>query len=545
MTDKKVVVVGNGMVGSRFVEDLVARDPDERFQITVLGAEEYAPYNRVLLSEVVAGNVGVASLTLPSTNDSPRARIMRGTTAIALDRRGRRVITADGGVHPYDYVVLAAGSKARIPATRGLSPIGGLPAGVHALRTLDDAREIVAATVNARRAVVVGGGVLGLEAACGLAKRGLRVTLLHGSSNVMGRQLGPEAAAVVARAVAGLDIDLRTDVVTEQFVLRDGRVTAVRFAAEQIDTDLVVLACGTIPETVIASSAGLSVAEGVVVNRNLASPDDPCVFAIGDCAQPSEGSSGLIAQGWEQSRRLAAQLTRSRAPESPTLIRDTPRRPSMALRIAMEHLSSAQLDARGTDVVRLKAAGLDVVTMGARPDAANSAQRVVRLSDPAAGRFLEVVVEDGRLTGAVCVGSGQVGADLVVTYTRGTPVPTDPAYLLLRSLGGTPATANDPTAMPEDTAVCRCNGVTKRDIVTGWRDGAATLDQIASVTRATTGCGGCKEAVAGLIDWMAKSDPDRSSSPIGGAGGENSVTAPKHAVTTAKPLMHSAETRRG
>ena len=260
---------------------------------------------------MVAGKVEVASFTLPAA-DHPRARIFRGSTAVAIDRSTRTVFTADGDAHRYDVVVLATGSTARIPAIWGLASSAGPPAGVHALRTLDDARDIAAATVNARKAVVIGAGVLGLEAACGLARRGLSVTLIHGSATLMDRQLDPDAGVVLAHGLTKIGVDYRTGATTEEFLTGDGRVSAVRLAGdgakvgEQIDADLVVLACGTIPEVGIALGAGLSVDRGVIVDRNLASPDDQSIFAIGDCAQPGEGASGLIAQGWEQSRRLAA-----------------------------------------------------------------------------------------------------------------------------------------------------------------------------------------------------------------------------------------------
>ncbi|HEX7806748.1 MAG TPA: FAD-dependent oxidoreductase, partial [Cellulomonas sp.] len=153
----RVVVVGHGMVGARFADDLHARDRDGRFDVTVLGAEEYEPYNRVLLSEVVAGKIDVASLSLPRTV-RPRTRVLPGLACVVLDRAGRVAVDSDGGVHPYDVAVLATGARARIPDLHGFGPEGELPAGVHALRTLDDAREIVAATVNARVAVVVGAG---------------------------------------------------------------------------------------------------------------------------------------------------------------------------------------------------------------------------------------------------------------------------------------------------------------------------------------------------------------------------------------------------
>ncbi|KZM77740.1 FAD-dependent oxidoreductase [Cellulosimicrobium sp. I38E] len=571
----RVVVVGNGMVGSRFASDLVARCGTSAgptaVEVTVLGAEEYEPYNRVLLSEVVAGKVDVAAIGLPGADDA-RVTVRRGTEAIAIDRAARRVVTGEGA-YPYDVVVLATGAAARIPDLPGLTDLpGGLPRGAHALRTLDDAREIVAASVNARHAVVVGAGVLGLEVACGLARRGVAVSLVHGGGSVMDRQLDRAAGDVVARSLAGLGVRTWTRARTERVVVESGSVRGVTLrvpdggatagpsarpddGAERagdhatrlvdLEADLLVLACGTVPEAGLARAAGVAVDRGVVVGHDLASPDDPRVFAIGDCAQPPEGATGLIAQGWDQSRRLAEHLAERFAAAdaggpgaAQGAVSGRPRvrlgvdadRPSMALRLAMNVVArpvgqpSAQdlpgVDERpkaGTDVVRVKAAGLEIVTMGVcgerrTPD---PAQRSVTLSDPASGRHVEVVVADGLLVGATCVGAPEVGADLTATYTRRVPVPVDPAHLLLRPVAQAPAPASSPTHMPDRTTVCTCNGVTKGDVVGCWHDGARSVDDVARATRATTGCGGCKEVVCGLVDWLAKADPDQTRVALG------------------------------
>ncbi len=667
----RVVVVGNGMVGSRFAADLLATaGPDQEhgsrpLHVTVLGAEEYDPYNRVLLSEVVAGRADIGALTLPSTSDE-RAQVHRGAPAIAIDRGSRTVLTSDGAF-PFDAVVLATGSAPRVPDVPGLGagPGGTLPAGAHALRTLDDAREIVAAAANARRAVVIGGGVLGLEVACGLARRGLTVTVVHGGASPMDRQLGPDAGLAAARTLAELGITVRTGVRTREVVVREvggggavvagvglvpdvgrspravgalgaGRATRVagadvtgsaaegpagaerRAGAEvtgspadvtgptgkgtrdEVPADLLVLACGTVPEATLARTAGLTVDRGVVVGHGLASPDDSDVYAIGDCAQPPEGGTGLIAQGWEQSRRLAVLLALrlvsepGRALPRPgsdtsgaaarTHVRFTDAaRPSMALRIALgverggwsagddpvemrpagvsilsepplaasrgeespaatsfAHVRAAAAAAAAaappaapapsrpigqppatptvqtppatpTDVVRLKAAGLDVVAMGVcgARRVHDPSHRTLRLTDPDAGRHVEVVVAGGFLVGATVVGAPQIGADLTATYTRRVPVPADPAHLLLQPVAQAAAPASDPTHMPDRTTVCSCNGVTKGDIVASWREGARSTTDIARATRATTGCGGCKDVVCGLADWLRRADPEQ------------------------------------
>lgn len=510
----RLVVVGNGMVGSRFVEDLLAADVLGRYDVTVVGAEACEPYNRVLLSEVVAGKQDLSALTLP-TPTSPRLTLLRGEPAVHVDPEDRVVHTADGHRLRYDRLVLATGSAARVPPLSGLRSGDHLTAGVHALRTIDDAREVVAATLNATRAVVLGGGVLGMEAACGLARRGVVVTVVHPASTLMERQLDADAGRVVELAMANLGIDQRVGVGATSALVDGGRLAGLRLDdGEVLRADLLVLATGTVPHTALAADAGLSVDRGVLVDDDLRSPDDRRVFAIGDCAQPPEGGTGLVAQGWEQSRRLAAHLC-SDSGGSPY--------PPVAPRSATS----------GSDVVRLKAHGLDVVTMGvcgsARQD--DPAQRTLRLSDPDVGRHVEVVVSGGLLVGATCVGAGSVAADLVTTYTRRTPVPADPAYLLLPALA--PHQERGPTSpadLSEDTTVCRCNGVTKAAIAACVADGATSTAEVATATRATTGCGGCRDDVCALVEWLTP-----ATSPGAPGTGENHVTKGKH-------MIHSTET---
>ncbi|WP_425953694.1 FAD-dependent oxidoreductase [Xylanimonas sp. McL0601] len=523
----RVVVVGFGMVGARLVDELERRDPDGALDVTVLGAEEYEPYNRVLLTDVVAGRAEVAAIGMPLP--AGRARVLRGVGAAAVDRDARVVLADDGTRHPYDRLVLTTGSRARVPDLPGLET---LPAGVHSLRTLDDAREIVAATLNAPRAVVVGGGVLGVEAAVGLAARGLQVALVHGAGTPMDRQLDAGAGEVLAAALADRGVRVVAAARPREVLVVGGRAVGVRLdrgarGDEVLAAGLVVLACGTVPETGLAAAAGLAVDGGVVVGPDLASVDDPDVFAVGDCAQPPEGCRGLVAEGWDQARRLAEALTAPpRTERSPGAAgegeRGTPRvhlrapwersGPSAAVRLgtllATRAATDRGVETRGTDVVKVKAGELSVVAMGAcgAGRAPLPGERAVRLADPAAGRWVEAVVAGGVLVGATCVGDPRVAADLTAAYTRRTPVPADPAFLLLTPVAPAVAPASSPAHMPDDAVVCRCNGVTKADVAAAVEAGADDVPGVAAATRATTGCGGCADAVRGLCGWLGARD---------------------------------------
>lgn len=493
---EQVVVVGAGMVGHRFTEELARRDTGGRYDIHLVGAEDYAPYNRILLSDVLAGQCDVGALPLPEP-DPRRVAYQRGTTAVAIDREAGEVELSSGGGLRFDHLVLATGARAFVPPVPGLAD--GVPRHVHVLRTLDDCREIAARALNARHAVVLGGGVLGLEAACALVRRGVHVTLLHLADRLAESQLDPAPAEVLAASLGDLGIDVRTGVSISEVIAEDGELAAVLLTGRdglRIPADLLLVSCGVRARTELARAAGLTCDRGIVVDGDLHTVEDPRVHAIGDCAQPPEGSSGLVGPGWQQAARLAARLTGTSQPP------------------AASHASV------GAPTVRLKAAGVDLVTMGVRATQAEpGVDRVVTIGDPAGRRHLELTVRDARLAGVTCVGSPDLAASLSVVFDRGTPLPVDPLALLL------PERAEEdgrPALMPSDTPVCRCNGVTKRDIVSAWEAGARSVPGVAASTRATTGCGGCRGIVCGLVEWLQDSDPDTASQP-GPVVGEGSV----------------------
>lgn len=505
---ERVVVVGAGMVGHRFVEELVRRDAEHRFEVHLLGAEDYAPYNRILLSDVLAGRCDLAALALPEP-DPDRVSFHRGDPVIGLDRAERLVERRSGERLRYDRLVLATGARAFVPPVPGLA--NGLPQHAYVLRTLDDCREIAARALNARHAVVLGGGLLGLEAACGLTRRGVAVTVVHLAGHLAQTQLDAAPANVVADTLADLGVEVRTAVSIAEVGTQDGVVRRLLLDdGTELDCDLLLLSCGVRPRDDLAAVSGLPVRGGVVVDDSLHSPDDPRVAAIGDCAVPPEGCSGLVAPGWEQATRLAAGLVGD----------PLPRRP----------------DHDGAPV-RLKAAGVDLVTMGARSSTAGPLDRVVSLHDAAGRRHIEVVVREGRLVGATSAGAPELASALTLAYDRGTPVPTDPLALLLPEQA---EAEGSPALMPSHTPVCRCNAVAKRDIVEAWDEGARSLPEVAARTRATTGCGGCRSLVCGLVDWLRASDPDGQGRPAPGTGQASSQPCPQHGEPDVRSPQHVA-----
>jgi assimilatory nitrate reductase electron transfer subunit len=459
----RVIVVGYGMAGARLAGELRSRDGDVK--VTALSAEGHLPYNRILLSTLLAGKVGEDDLALAAAPGGVDVRL--GVSVTAVDVARRVVITSDDELQ-YDALVLATGARPVLP------PLDGLDAGgVHVFRTLDDCRGIVAEADAARTAIVLGGGLLGLEAARGLAGRGLDVTVVHAGQHVMDRQLDPDGGAVLGRTLAGLGVRVRLGARAARWSgtelqLADGTA---------LPADMLVLACGVRPDTALADAAGLAVRRGVLVDDAMRT-SHPHVYAIGDCAEHDGTVHGLVAPAWEQAAVVADRLTGGTARY------------------------------RGSRLVtRLKAGGIDLAAMGnvdARPDA-----EVVSFADPARGTYARLVIRDNRLDGAVLLGDNPMVGTLVQLFDRDAEVPADRRALLLgRALGGdTPIQAETPAFMPDHAVVCRCNTVTKAAITACWRSGACTVADIAAGTRATTGCGGCRDAVTGIVEWLATTDP--------------------------------------
>ncbi|MBI4939157.1 MAG: NAD(P)/FAD-dependent oxidoreductase [Actinobacteria bacterium] len=512
------------MAGGRLVDDVLTRIRDGRSRrpvhVTVVGAEPYGAYNRVLLSDVVAGRADVATLSLHDPRTLADAgvdvRVGDAVRSIDLPAHGQGDVSADvladaftdapadgagapspgtvtlasGAVITFDRLVLATGAEPVVPALSGLDvTTGELPAGVHTLRTVDDAREIVAATVNARTAVVLGGGPLGLEAARGLARRGLDVTVLHSGGHLLEGLLDAAGAAVLDRSLRRLGVATRCAVRAtgiETVTGPDGvrRLAGVRLADGPVaPAQVLVIACGVRPRTGLARGAGLVVRRGVVVDDALTT-SDPRVLAIGDCAEHRGQVSGLVAPAWGQAAAVADLLT------------------------------GADPDARWSGhrpTVRLKAADVEVAAVGAcaaDPWTDEAGVDVVQLLDPGAGRYVKAVVRDGVVVGAIAVGDARAAADLTLLVERGSTAPLDRTSLVTGAARRAGVTADDPTRIPDRATVCRCNGVTKGAIVRAWSAGARTRDAVTRTTRATTGCGSCAEIVGGLLAWLDASDPD-------------------------------------
>ena len=461
---RRVVVIGNGMAGARLVDELARRDPTAR--ITVFGAEDRPAYNRILLSDVLAGKRTCDEVVLA---DAPTQVVQRRGVAVTRIDRGARTVNADDGSSTsYDDLVLATGSTALVPPVQGIAgPDGRLLEGVHVFRTLDDCEAITAAVGRARRVAVVGGGLLGLEAARGLLSNGLQVDVVHGAGHLMETQLDAAAGAVLRRAVESLGVGVHLGSFASG-VTGGRRVTGVRLAdGRHVEADLVVLACGIRPQVDLARACGLAVDRAVLVDDQLRT-GDPHVFALGECAQHRGSVYGLVAPAWEQATVLAEVLSGGTASYSGSRL-----------------------------VTRLKAMGLDVAAMGEttpQPEDSADGLEVLAFADPVRHVYKKVVVRDGVVTGAVLLGDLATAGIVTQAFDRATPLPADRLHLMFAGLGS--STTADPADLPDDALVCTCNQVTAGQIrVSGCR----TVADVAGRTRATTGCGSCTHAVEQLL----------------------------------------------
>jgi assimilatory nitrate reductase electron transfer subunit len=468
------VIVGYGMAGARLAEEIRRRDPaGERVAVTAVGDEKRCPYNRVLLSSVVDGSLAAEAIALQDGDWALEhgVDLRLGLGVAALDRAARTVLLTDGSTVDYDVVVLATGARTWLPPVDGLAGPDREPApGVLTFRTLDDCERVRHAAGAGATVAVLGGGLLGVEAARALAVRGTRVTVVHPVGHLMERQLDPTGGAVLARSLARLGVEVRAGAPVERYVPGRGLELA---GGDLVRADRVLVSAGVRPDVGLAERAGLSTDRGVVVDDALRT-SDPRVLAIGDCAQHPGTVSGLVQPAWEQAAVVADLVTGT----------------------------DVTARYRGTPVVtRLKARDVDLVALGdthARLDDPDA--DVMCLTDFSRGHYAKLVVRDEKVAGAIVLGAPDTAAAITQFYDQRLPVPADRLSLLL----GRPAEAPGPAEWLDTGVVCRCNAVTKAGLVSAWRGGARGVPELARATRATTGCGGCAGRVRRLTDWLSE-----------------------------------------
>jgi nitrite reductase (NADH) large subunit len=477
-----LVVVGNGMAGARAVEEILARGGGDRFRITMFGDEPYGNYNRIMLSHVLAGNgdgLGEIYLNPLDWYADNRIALHAGVRVVRIDRFARKVFADDGTVAPYDKMIIATGSRTFFPPMDGMwIDDRTLTPGVFGFRTLDDTTAMLDHATERRRAVVIGGGLLGLEAAHGLRQRGVECHVVQSGPVLMNQQLDDEAGAILRRVVESLGISVHTGKRTTA-IRSAGHVTGVVFGdGSSLDADMVVVTAGIRPNVGLAMISGLTVERAIVTDDQMRSVDDPDVYAVGECAQHRGETYGLVAPLWEQAVVLADHITGA-----------DPK--------AAYHGSKT--------ATKLKVAGVDVAAMGVkRPE--RDDDEFVRFSEPRRGVYKSVVIRDGRLVGATLLGDVGKVAFLTQSFDRGLPLPEERVELLFEL--GTPSAEQSVAEMDDAVQVCNCNGVSKGDLVACVKGGTRSVGGVMAATRAGKGCGSCKALVADVVEWAAGGDVD-------------------------------------
>jgi len=482
---ERLVCVGNGLVGHRAIRDLLSRAP-ERFDVTIFGEEPHDCYDRIRLSAVLSGELALTDLSVANRAwyQSRRIELRTGVRITRIDRTRKTVTDDEGRVTPYDHLLLCTGSSARILAIPGVELNG-----VVTFRNLHDVDSMIQASQGSnRRAIVIGGGLLGLEAAAGLRKRGMDVTVLQLPHQLMERQLDGDAAELLRRFFVKLGAAVRLNAETTAIVGDETGVRAVRLSTgEELPADLVVMAVGIVPRIELAKSAGLLCGSGIIVNDRLRT-SDPSISALGECAEHRGHVYGLVAPLYEMARVWAEEIVR---PYS--------------------------VGYAGTEAsARLKVGGVDVFSAGQIEP--GPATEVVTFRDTARGHCKTLLVDGNRLRGAILYGNATDGA----WYARMIRERMDIADLrdvLIHGQAFADAMRKDSTVvsvpLSDEAEICGCNGVCKKEIVQAiWTHRLTSLAEIRHQTKASASCGSCTKLVEQiLVETRGKEAKTTSKAP--------------------------------
>ncbi|PQV65005.1 nitrite reductase [NAD(P)H], large subunit [Abditibacterium utsteinense] len=472
-----LVVIGNGMAGARTVEEIVRRAPD-KFRISMFGDEPHGNYNRILLSDVLGGAQQPEDIFLHPL-DWYRSRgitLHAGVRARHINRARREVVGDGGVVETYDKLIIATGSRPLMPPVEGLlNPEGERKAGIFVMRTLDDCAAIAGYAVKSERAVVVGGGLLGLEAARGLMRYGAQVTVVHRNRILMSQQLDESSGAMLCAQMEKLGVRVLLEKITAEIEGQD-HVTGVKFAdGQRLDCDMVVFACGIVPNIEVGREGGFLSERGLLVDDQMRSQGEENVFVVGECAQHRGVTYGLVAPLWEQGKVLAEVIS-GKNPH------------------AAYHGSK--------QVTKLKVMGVELASLGEVQPRPGDEEIVYR--EARRGIYKKLVVRDGKLAGAILLGDVIKAAALTQTFDRQSALPDDRAALLF-DIGKGTGKASAMLEMPDEAPVCNCNGVSKGAIRRAAAQGPCTPEAVMSCTRAGSGCGSCKTLVREIVEWVRDS----------------------------------------
>ena len=465
----KLVVIGNGMVGQRLLEQLPASGRD--LKITVLCEEPRAAYDRVHLTSYLSGrSAHDLALAAPDYFERRQIELLLAERAVAIDRAQRLVETNSGRSIPYDRIVLATGSYPFVPPITGKER-----GGCFVYRTLEDLDSIRAASVGVARGVVIGGGLLGLEAAKALKDLGLETHVVEFAPRLMAVQIDDMGGRMLRARIADLGVTVHTGKQTSAIVDGADHRHCMKFAdGTELETDIVVFSAGIRPRDELARAAGLNVGErgGICIDAECRT-SDPDIFAVGECALFDGKVYGLVAPGYQMAATVAAQLSG----KPPALF-------------------------KGADMsTKLKLMGVDVASIGDAHGAAAGA-RSCSFADEHRQVYKKLVIsEDGtRLLGGILVGAAEEYGTLLQLVQNALPLPANPEALIFSLPAGQPSQpVFGPDALAASAQICSCNGVNKGDLCAAIDRGARSLGALKECTKAATSCGGCASLVAQLL----------------------------------------------
>jgi nitrite reductase (NADH) large subunit len=463
-----LVVIGNGMAGCRAVEEILARD-SERYRITIFGAEPRVNYTRIMLSPVLAGEKSFEEIIINGQDwyDDNGIDLIAGDPVASIDRQAKYIVTRSGRIASYDKLLIATGSDPFVIPVPGKD----LP-GVVTFRDLDDVDKMLAAAVLGGNAVVIGGGLLGLEAAHGLSLRGMKVTVIHLMPTLMERQLDEAAGWLLKSALEGRGQTILTGADTAKIV-GETHVEAVRLRdGREFPADIVVMAVGIRPATALARDAGLAVGRGIHVDDHMVTSDGD-ILAVGECVEHDGQVYGLVAPLWEMCRALADALT-----------------------VGPTGYSGSVTS------TKLKVSGIDVFSAGDFSGGEGCEDIVLR--DATRGIYKRVIVKQDRVVGAVLYGDTADGNWYFDLLKRQEDVSDIRDALIFgqafASGGGASTNPIDAVAALADNAeICGCNGVSKGKVMACIGAGAQTLDAVRAGCKASASCGSCTNLVENLL----------------------------------------------
>ncbi|AIX06046.1 MULTISPECIES: NADPH-nitrite reductase [Bacillus] len=475
MGKKQLVLVGNGMAGVRAIEEILSVAKDE-FQITIFGAEPHPNYNRILLSKVLQGDTDIKDITLNDWDwyEENNIQLYTNETAIKVDTENKTVITDADRIQPYDELILATGS---VPF---ILPIPGADKkGVTAFRDIKDTDTMLAASKQYKKAAVIGGGLLGLEAARGLLNLGMDVSVIHLAPFLMERQLDATAGRLLQNELEKQGMTFLLEKQTEEIV-GDDRVEGLRFKdGTSIEADLVVMAVGIRPNTTLGAESGIPVNRGIIVNDYMQT-EIPHIYAVGECAEHRGIAYGLVAPLYEQAKVLA------------------------------KHMCGIETKPYEGSVLstQLKVSGVEVFSAGDFNE--SEEKKAIKVFDEQDGIYKKIVLRGNQIVGAVLFGDSSEGNRLFSMIQKEADISETSKISILQPLSqeaGTSITA----AMSDDEIICGCNGVSKGAIIQAIQEkGCSSTDEIKACTGASRSCGGCKPLVEEILQHTLGSDFDAS-----------------------------------